>query len=158
VSNKPLTVVFYDQILWFDVAVNDIFLVDVLKSLNKTSHKELGRLLVEASVSANVVTQVTTRKIVHYQVKVFTVLESVVHVHDECVVELFKNLPLVDHGLHTALGDDPCLRHLLHRIVVFFFFPLDPPYFAEPTLSNAEVVHEVGFRNSCKVTSKYELP
>ena len=100
---------------------------------------------VEASMSADVVTQISTRKIIHDQVQVFPVLKRVVHVDKEDILELGKDLPFIYDRLHTALGDDASLRHLLHGVVLLGFLALDSPDLAKTTFANAKMVNEIGF-------------
>ena len=63
----------------------------------------------ESSVPADMVAQVSARQVVHHEVEVLSVLKRVIHVNNEEILELCKNLAFVDHGLDTALCDDPGL-------------------------------------------------
>lgn len=105
-------------------------------------------LLTEASMTTNVVTQVTTREVIHDKVKVLTILEGVVHVDDEWILQLSQDLALVDDRLDTAFGYDSCLAHLLHGKVLLGLFALHTPYLAKAALADAEVVNKVCFRDS----------
>ncbi len=109
-------------------------------------HKILltGCFLIKAPVPTNVVSQITSRKVVHDQVEVLFVLKGVVHVHDEWVLKLCQDLPLIDNGLDTALRYDASLAHLFHGKVVFGLLALDSPHFAKATLTDAKVIHKVG--------------
>ena len=137
--------------------MDNVFLVNVFESCYKTCHKEAGSFLVEAPVLANVVTQVAAGEIVHHQVKVFAVLKGVVHVDDEQIIELFQNLPLVDYRLHTTLGNYASLGHFFHSIVLFFFLSFDSPDFSKSALADAEMVDEVGLRDSYTALSAVVL-
>jgi hypothetical protein len=53
----------------------------------------------ESSVLADVVPKISTREQVHDKVKVLSVLEGVVHIDNEGVVKLRKDLPLIHHTL-----------------------------------------------------------
>ena len=130
--------------------------VKYLKAQGKSQMKLLLTccFFVEASMSADVVTQISTRKIIHDQVQVFPVLKRVVHVDKEDILELGKDLPFIYDRLHTALGDDASLRHLFHGVVLFGLFPFDSPNFSKATLANAKVVDEVCLRYSCTLKSK----
>ena len=99
-------------------------------------------------MAADVVTQVATREVVHDEVKIFSILEGVVHVDDERILQLGQDLALVDDRLDTALGDDSCLAHLLHGKVLLGLFALYTPHLAKAALADAEVVHKVCFRDS----------
>lgn len=125
--------------------MDDVFLMHVLETGNKASHKEPGCLFIKATVLADVVAQITTRKVIHYQVEVFTVLECVVHIDDEEVVQLFKNLAFVDHGLNAALGNYASFGHFFHCVVLLLFLSLNSPDLPKSALTNAEVVDEVSF-------------
>lgn len=94
---------------------------------------------------ADVVAQVTTVQQVHDQIERVSVLERIVHVHQERTVQLRQNLPLVHDRLDTALREYSRLAHLLHGIhlVVLRLLPLDFPHFTKATLANAVVLFEV---------------
>ena len=70
-------------------------------------------------------------------------MKGVVHVDNECVLELCQNLPLIDNGLDTALCYDASLAHLFHGKVVLGLLALDSPHFAKATLTDAKVIHKV---------------
>ena len=59
--------------------------------------KLTGLLLCEPAMLAYMVSEVTTREIIHYQVEIFPVLESIVHIDDIGVVELSEDLSLVHY-------------------------------------------------------------
>ena len=63
----------------------------------------------ESTVPADMVGQVSARQVVHHKVEVLSVLKRVIHVNNEEILELCKNLAFVDHGLDTALCNDPGL-------------------------------------------------
>ncbi len=91
---------------------------------------------------------------VHDQVEVLAVLEGVVHVHEERIVELGEDLPLVHDGLHGALGDYTGFRHFFHRILMLELFSLYFPNFTEPALADAvEVAEGVLGQRCAAVTS-----
>lgn len=94
------------------------------------------------------VAQIAAREIIHDQVKIFPILESVVHIDYVGVVKLREYLPLVHNRLETALSKDPCLGHLFHRVVLLGLLPLYLPHLAEASLANAVEVVEVAFRES----------
>ena len=120
--------------------------------------------LCETSVSTNMVAEITTWQVVHYQVEILSVLKGVVHVDDEGILQLCQDLALIDHGLDTAFCYYSCLAHFFHGKVLLGLFSLDSPYFAEATLTDAKVVYKVGFwygynkvnRNSSLVWLNYD--
>jgi hypothetical protein len=73
-------------------------------------------LLSEVTPSADVITQIAARQIVHHKVEVLSVLESIVHVDYEDVVQLDQNLAFVDHRAHASFCDNPSLAHLFHSV------------------------------------------
>lgn len=66
VSNSQISITFYNQILRFDIPMNNVFLVYIFQSSNQTSHKELSCIFFKFSESANMIPQVATCKVVHY--------------------------------------------------------------------------------------------
>lgn len=80
VCDAQVTITLYDEVLWLDISVYNILVVDVLETSYETCDKKSSCLLVEFTISANVVAQITSWQVVHNQVKVLSVLESVVHI------------------------------------------------------------------------------
>ena len=66
-------------------------------------------LFTESTVPADVITEIATRQVIHHQVQVLSVLKRVVHIYNEEILKLCKNLALVDDGFDTSLGDDASL-------------------------------------------------
>ena len=59
-------------------------------------HCELTRLFFsKPTLLANVVAKISSREQVHYQIEVLSVLKSILHVDNERVVELSKDLSFV---------------------------------------------------------------
>jgi hypothetical protein len=94
-------------------------------------------LLGEASVFAYMIAKITTREQVHDQIQIFTVLECIIHIDNEGIMQLCKNLSLIHHRLNAALSNDTSFRHFLHRIRLLSLFSLNLPYLTESSLSNA---------------------
>lgn len=108
-----------------------------------------GLLLRETAMLADVITEIATRQHVHHQIQVVPILEGIVHVDNEWVVELCKDLPLVHHRFDAPLSDDACLRHFLHRICLLGLLTLDLPDLPEAALPDAVLVVEIGFGQRC---------
>lgn len=151
--------------------MQDLLLVAVLEACNQASHKEpyikqhqqdinemvLTRgLFVEALVLADVVAQVTAVQQVHDQVERVSVLERIVHVHQEGTVQLRQNLPLVHDRLDAALREYSRLAHLLHgiQLLVLRLLPLHFPHFTEATLADAVVLLEMRLADSYQTQIK----
>lgn len=100
----------------------------------------------EPSVFADVVPEVSAREIVHDKVQILPVLERIIHIDDVWVVQLSQDLSLIHHRLETALGQDSCLGHFLHCIILLRLFAFDLPHLAEAALSNAIHVSEMTLR------------
>jgi hypothetical protein len=60
-----------------------------------------------------VISKISTRQQVHYQIKIVVVVESVVHVDDKVVMESREDLAFIEDGLGATLRNDPCFGHLL---------------------------------------------
>ena len=77
-----------NEILGFEVAVNDVVVVHILEAENDAADKELDDVLGKAFVLADLVPQVAPRHVVHDQVEVESVLEGKDHVDEERVPQL----------------------------------------------------------------------
>jgi hypothetical protein len=99
-------------------------------------------------VLADVIAKVTTREQVHDKVQIFSVLESVVHVHYKRIVQLCEDLSLIHHRFYAALSDDTCLRHFLHSVGLLGLLAFYFPYLAEAALTDAVQIVEVSLSES----------
>ena len=84
------------------------------------------------------VSQVTSSHQVNDKVQVLPIVECIVHVDEERVVELAQELFFIDYRVNTPLGDDSCLKHLLHCKELLCFLLL---YF--PDLAKASTAYHV---------------
>lgn len=97
----------------------------------------------KSSVLANMVAEVSTIEDVHYKVQVLSILEGIVHVDNERVMELGKDLSFVHYWLYAALRYDPRLRHLLHCILLLCFLSVNLPHLSETSFANAILIVEI---------------
>lgn len=74
----------------------DLLLMHIFKASYEAGHEEARGDLIELSVPTDMVSKVSTREVVHHEVKVFAVLESIVHVDDVNVVQLGQNLAFIN--------------------------------------------------------------
>jgi len=91
-------------------------------------------------VLADVVAEIASIQQVHHEIKIFPVLEGVVHVDQEHILDLSQDLPLVHNRFHRPLRYNPSFAHLLHRILLLVLLPLHTPHSPKASLSNTEVV------------------
>jgi hypothetical protein len=98
-------------------------------------------------VATDMISEVSAWEVVHDQVKILSVLKSIVHVDNVDVVQLRKDLPFVDDRLNRPLCDDPGFRHLLHRERLCLSLSVNLPYFPETSLPNAVMIDKIFFWN-----------
>ena len=60
VGNAQIPILLHDDILWFDVSVDHVFIVHVFKANNHACNHEFGLGLVEPSLFANVEAEIAT--------------------------------------------------------------------------------------------------
>jgi len=65
VCDSHITIDVNNEVLRLDVPVNNILIVEIFEARDEASHKESRRLFVESAMTADVVTEVTTREVVH---------------------------------------------------------------------------------------------
>lgn len=129
------------KVFWLDVSMNNIVLVDVLQRYHHARDDEAALVLIELDPLPQVVPEITTRHQVADEVDVVTILEGVLHIHDERVTELGEELPLSHNGVQGPPAHNPRLLHLLEGEECFGFLVLHFPDFAEA--ASADAVHEV---------------
>ena len=108
----------------------------------RPKQKYTGLFLGEATVFANVIPQVTPRQVVHDQVKVFSILESVIHVDDKRVIELCEYLSFIHNTFETAFRQYARFGHFLHGVLLLVLFALDLPDLAEAAFPDAVLISE----------------
>lgn len=69
------------QIFGFDIPMHNVIHVQVLQSGEYARDEELGLGLDEAAACPNMVAEVAAVDVVHYQVKVLSILKGVRHIH-----------------------------------------------------------------------------
>jgi hypothetical protein len=98
---------------------------------------------------ANVVAQVSSVEQIHNQVEVFSILEGVVHVYEEGVLNLRKNLSFIHDTFDGALRYDSCLAHFFHGVLLLILLAIDSPYSTKTSFSDAVLVRKALLGNSC---------
>lgn len=131
-----------NQVLGFDIPVDDAIHVQVLQCHEHASHEKLyipliitGLLLIKLGVPNEVVPEISTIDQIHNQVEILPILKCEHDVNKKRMVEALQQLPLVQHGSHTFLGEDsecaaevPCLGYLFEGVLFLGFFVFNFPY------------------------------
>ena len=141
ISNSQISQFIQDDVLRFNISVNDVTLVKVVKCLQQAADKEFGLLLSELLLLINMVSEIPSRHVVQTYIEVFSVLKGIIHVDEEGMFQLRQNYSLVNNGVYTSLSKNSSLCHFLHCKQLVVLLEYDLPYFAESALSDA--VHEV---------------
>ena len=101
-----------DEVLGFDVSVEDLHVVDVLEALEDAGDEELGFGFAEGAL-AEVVAEVSALEVVEHEVEVVAVLEGALDVDEEAaeawllVVEFLEDHALVLDRADALLVEDP---------------------------------------------------
>ena len=127
---------FHHTILRLNVAMDNTIIVHVFQSDDDARDHETSFDFCEAFAPSNMEPQVAACQEVAYQVQVLFILESVVHVDEEGVLELSKQLALVDNGIDGTLGNYARLAHLLHRVQHRVLLLLHLPHLPEAASAN----------------------
>ena len=143
VSGSEVSLVVKHQILWFDVPMDDVVEVKVLKSHQNAGNEEFCLHLLEPSPAAHVIPQITTHEQIHNEVEIFPILEGVGHIDNKRVFESGEELSLVEDGVDAFLAYDLGFVHFLHGVYFLGFFELDAPDFSEAPLAHYELAVEV---------------
>ena len=91
-------------------------------------------------MSADMVPEVTTVQKIHDEVQVLTVLKCIVHVDEERIMKLRKDLPLVHDRFHASFCENSGFAHFLHGEILLALLLVYLPDFAESTLTNAKMI------------------
>jgi hypothetical protein len=83
VSQSQVALIVKNKILWFDISVDDLGLMDCVKSVDQAGDEESSLLFRKLLFSSDVITQISAQQKVHHQIKCLFVLEGVMDVDDE---------------------------------------------------------------------------
>ena len=86
--------------------MNNIVQMQELEAIHDGGNKELCLLLSKSPSHAHMVPQVATSQQVHNQVQGFSILKSIVHIHNKRMLQLAQQLPLVHYRVNTLFSDD----------------------------------------------------
>ena len=125
-----------NQIFRFDVPVDNLVLVHVLQADNYVSDEELGFLLVEVPLIAEVVAEISAVEVIHHEIEVLLILEGVGDVDKEGVHQFAEEFLLVHHGSHRLLVYYLHFAHLFHREHLLVLLSLHLPHLPEPSLTD----------------------
>lgn len=103
ISNAKVTILIEDKVFRLDITMEDAVSVKKLEAEDHTSNEEFCLLFREASVLTDVVSKISTLHQIDHEVQIVSVLESIVHVHQERMVQLTEELLFVHYGIHASL-------------------------------------------------------
>ena len=93
-----------NKVLRLDISMDDLLTMHKLEANKNAGGKVSGLLLTKMMFSAYVVSQVTSRHQIHHQIEGISVLESLAHIDDKFMLQLFEQLSFVTYGLIAFLG------------------------------------------------------
>jgi hypothetical protein len=95
ISQAKVSLGVKNQILRFNVAVDDVILMQILQAQYDAAYKEFDDVLRELLIATNLKPQISAGHIIHNEVEVKPILEGEDHVDDEGVLQLGQQFPLV---------------------------------------------------------------
>ena len=75
-----------DQILWFNISVDDSMPVHRLKCLYQTSTKETGLVHIKFSLPSQMEPQITSKEQIHDQIEIFLILKGIMSIYYKATV------------------------------------------------------------------------
>ena len=82
------------------------------------------------------VAQISADQQIHDEIQILSILKGIGHVDDVGMLELRKQLPLIQHRMDALLADDLGLMHLLHRVDLLRLLELHAPHLPESALAD----------------------
>mmetsp|Transcript_54283 Transcript_54283/g.168043 ORF Transcript_54283/g.168043 Transcript_54283/m.168043 type:complete len:252 (-) Transcript_54283:59-814(-) len=141
-----VAVLAHQDVLWLQVAVDDVLGVDVREGGRRQRRVELRLLVAELPGPAQVHEELAAADALHDDVDVAVVLGVAEHVDDEGIVDLRHQPLLVVDVVHLLELDDLLLLHELHGVVLVVLLVLgvlDPAKRAAPQRPDHRKVREV---------------
>ena len=75
-----------DQVLWFNISMNDSMPVHRFKCLYQTSTKETGLVHIKFPLTSQMEPQIASKKQIHNQIEIFLVLKGVMSIYYKTTV------------------------------------------------------------------------
>lgn len=91
-----------EDVVWFDVAVDEAHLVHALHRARQLRDVEPRQVLFEDAQFYQQRHQVPARDVIHHEIQVVFILEAVVQLHHPLVVCFRQNIPLSLHVRHLV--------------------------------------------------------
>ena len=82
------TITVQNQIFWFYISMDNLFIMQIFQTHENTSHKEPCLLLIESSLTPNVVAQVPAAQIIHHHVQIISVLKRIKHIYNKSMFKV----------------------------------------------------------------------
>ena len=103
------------------------------------------------------ISQISTIQEVHDKIKIFPILEGIVHIDEKWIIKLGKNWSFVHYTFHASFCQYPSFAHFFHGVFLLKLFSIDFPYFTETTFSNTNTVLKTRFAYGYRKTHKISI-
>ena len=103
------------------------------------------------------ISQISTIQEVHDKIKIFPILEGIIHIDEKWIIELGKNWSFVHYTFHASFCQYPSFAHFFHGVFLLNLFTIDFPYFTETTFSNTNTVLKTRFAYGYRKTHKISI-
>jgi len=81
ISESEIALGVKNEILRFDITMNDVILVQILETQYDTAYKKLDNMLGKPLMFSKLKAKITPRHIIHDEIKIGSILESKDHIH-----------------------------------------------------------------------------
>ena len=114
--------------------MNDSFFMQILQAHNDVRDEEFGLSLRKSSFAPNVIPQISSIQIIHYEIEILSVLEGGFHIDQKRVIEICQKCSLVHDRIYRFLINDLRFLHFFHCIDLIWLFTFNFPYFPKASL------------------------
>lgn len=137
VSDLHMTVTIYQEILWFEISVRDVHLMQIIEGKNDFSSEEEGDIVSKPSFSPQQGEQLSATSIVQEHEHMRLCLESAKERNDEGMVDRRQDFLLAFNVLYLLKSDNfRFLQHLQsHGFTVLIVLVLDESHTTESASS-----------------------
>jgi hypothetical protein len=88
------------------------------------------------------VTEISSTEQIHDEIQVLSVLESIVHIHQERTVKLCKDRTFVQDRFHRSFSEYASFTHFLHCECPLKLLIIHLPHLSKASFSHTNVVRE----------------
>lgn len=136
ISQADVTIFLHEDVLWFQISVDNLLLVEMTESQGDCKRIKLSSLFSELPRFSQVHEKLTTTDKLHDEKDLHVSLENELHTNEEWMIGLLQDIFLEHSRLNLIVIQNDIFSQGFHSVDCLGILLLDQKDFSETTLSN----------------------